>query len=364
MKLDQAFLDAFQALDADPAKRFAGTPPSKKLSMLLRPTFIAPRGRTLIWGDWAAIEARVLPWLAASERADAVLDIFRTNDADPDLPDIYILTAADLIGCDPVELWASYKAGEKRGKDARQAQGKVPVLSLGFGGGVGALMAMATNYGVYVSEKAAAETVEKWRANNAWAKAFWGGHGREGSYGLWGAANRAIETPDTIHEAGRVAYVYDRTYLGGTLFCALPCGRLLTYPGIKWEWREVEDKKTKKLVDRYQLTYVKGYGRTAAWYGKFAENITQAAAASVLRRTLKRLDKGWYRNADGSFSRFADFMPVVMHTHDEAVTETDERDEKRARAALLGEMERNDEWDQGLPLKAEISSGWAYSKAG
>lgn len=362
MTVSPAFLDAFHALDAVPGK-FAGSPPSKKLSMLLRPSFIAPQRKTLVWGDWSAIEARVLPWLAASPGAEAKLDIFRENDKDPTKPDIYIITAADLTGRDPEELWQSYLAGEKMGKDARQAEGKVPELSLGFGGALGALMAMATNYGVYLDQKRALEMIERWRFKNAWAKAFWGKHGREGSYGLWGAANSAIENPDTPYVAGRVAYVYDKSYLGGTLFCALPCGRLLTYPGIKWEWREIEDKKTKKLVDRYQLTFLKGYGRKAAWYGVLAENSTQATAASVLRRTLKRLEKGWHQNADRSWSRYNEFMPVVMHVHDDIVTETDERDENRARAALLETMERNDAWDEGLPLKADIASAWAYKQA-
>lgn len=93
------------------------------------------------------------------------------------------------------------------------------------------------------------------------------------------------------------------------------------------------------------------------------ENITQATAASILRRTLKRLNKGWHQNDDRSWRRYSEFMPVVMHTHDEIVTEPFECYEKEARAALLGLMEKNDEWDAGLPLKAEISSFWAYTKA-
>jgi len=64
-----------------------------------------------------------------------------------------------------------------------------------------------------------------------------------------------------------------------------------------------------------------------------------------------------------SWRRYSDFIPVVMHTHDEIVTEPFEGYEKEARGALLGVMEKNDEWDEGLPLKAEISSFWAYTKA-
>lgn len=356
----------FQALDAKPEKKFKGTPPAKKLSLLLRPAFIARPGKTLLWGDWSAIEARVLPWLAASTGAEKVLDIFRQNDRDSKLPDIYISEAAGLLNEDPIELWAALKDKNSplhdHAKKVRQSHGKVPVLSLGFGGGLGALQAMAVNYGVYLDDKAALAMVNGWRGRNGWAKSFWGAHGREGSYGLWGAINTALENPDTICPAGRVAYVYDKSYMGGTVFCALPCGRLLTYPKIKWEWREVKDKKTGKIKDVYQLSYLKGYGRSGLWYGKLAENITQATAASILRRTLKRLR---YEEVElaGNWRAYEDIMPVVMHTHDEIVAEVDENSVDELKPILLSLMEENDYWDEGLPLKAEIGTNWYYSKS-
>lgn len=51
-----------------------------------------------------------------------------------------------------------------------------------------------------------------------------------------------------------------------------------------------------------------------------------------------------------------------MHTHDEVVCEIREGDEDRAARFLKWEMERNDGWDEDLPLAAEISSNWYYSK--
>lgn len=355
LKVVEAQLEALHRLGAKKGEVY-GAPVARKLSMLLRPTFTASPGKTLVWADFSNIEARVLPWLAASRGAEAKLAIFREVDRDKTKPDVYIRTAGDLLGVDAQALWAAYvdaaNAEHERAYSVRQSHGKVPELSLGFGGGLGALLAMATTYGVYLDERTAADMVVRWREANAWARSFWGKHNRNESTGLWGAACSALESPDTIRTAGRIAFVYDKGYLGGTLFCALPCGRLLTYPSIKWAWREVENKKTGKVEDRFQLVFLRGYGRSALWYGKFAENVTQAAAASVLRRTLKRIE----------FSDFATWMPVVMHTHDEIVCEVDEALAEDAARTLYGLMVANDTWDEGLPLAAEVSENWFYSK--
>jgi hypothetical protein len=51
------------------------------LARVIRPTFYAPEGKLMVWGDWAAIEARVTPWLAASRDAEeAVLTPFRNGE--------------------------------------------------------------------------------------------------------------------------------------------------------------------------------------------------------------------------------------------------------------------------------------------
>lgn len=334
-RLDDAFLDRFE-------DRFG--PVAKALGRLIRPAIIARPGKTLVWSDWSAIEARVLPWLADSRGADKVLDIFRANDKDPSAPDIYKIEAGNIFGKDPRDV----------DKGPERQTGKVAVLSLGFGGAEGALMAMATNYGIYLPPDEQTRIVRAWRENNRWAKNFWGAHGRDGSYGLWGAVNSAMENPDTIFPAGRVAYVFDKTYLGGTLFCALPCGRLLSYPGIKWEKREVTDKKTGKVEDRVQLTFVRDYSRSALWYGKCAENITQATAGSILRGKMRHIEIE---------TDLSDWMPLVGHTHDELVSEVDEDRAEEAEATLLKLMVANDPWNEGLPLAAETTVNWWYSKS-
>lgn len=315
--LDHAFLDRFQLLDAGP-KNPKGSPPAKKLSLLLRSSFIADPGKVFTWGDWSAIEARKLPWLAGSDGGDAQLDIFRESDNDPTKPDIYVQTAVKLVKDGPLfgatgeEVWAILKdRSHKLQKDAdelRQSRGKVPVLSLGFGGSIGALIAMAANYRVYLDETTAQEVVDSWRATNQWAPEFWGKYDDDNCYGLWGAAMSALGNPDTIYEAGRVAYVYDPGYMGGTLVCALPCGRWLMYPAIRWERREVKvvDKVTGKtsLEKRTQLTFLKAYGRPSLWYGKLC----------IDGSALVATDRGWVPLVDVEVSdRLWDGEEWVLH---------------------------------------------------
>lgn len=341
-QLDDAFLDELAAYG----------PIGKTLGMVIRPAFVAPKGKTFVWGDWSAIEARVLPWLAASPGAEKVLDIFRTNDADPSLPDIYKITAGELLHKDPKDVT----------KDERQSHGKVPVLSLGFGGGVGALQKMAINYGVYFDEDASKALVTSWRDRNPWAREFWGQFRTDPSgevthaSGLWGAALMALRNPNTIHEAGRVAYAYDPDYLGGSLFCALPCGRLLTYPDCRVRTRKVKDKDTGEEKEVTALWYRKGYGWSALWYGKLAENITQATAGSIMRETLVLLD---------SKPSWVDLMPIVGHTHDEIVAETydDEGSIAHARKILGDAMLARPTWRETLPLAVEVEDNWWYTKA-
>ena len=72
-------------------------PVTRKLALLVRPAIVAAPGKVFVWSDWSAIEARITPWLAASPDAERVLDIFRANDADPTLPDLYMIAAADIL---------------------------------------------------------------------------------------------------------------------------------------------------------------------------------------------------------------------------------------------------------------------------
>jgi len=304
----------------------------RALSRLIRPSIAAPKGRTLIWSDWSSIEARVLPWLADSRKARAVLDVFSGVDADPSLPDVYQLEAANIFTKQATEI-----------DKAERQTGKVATLSLGFGGAVGALMAMAAGYGISLTEAEAKHIVDMWRRNNPWARRFWDE--------LWEAFIAAMGNSGVVHEAGRVAYMYDADYMDGTMFAFLPDGRPLTYPRLRWAKRTTEDKQGNETT-RTVLTYRRGKETRTLWYGVLAENATQAVAGSLLRNALVECER---------------LMPdfVVGHTHDEIIGECDDNEIDAVQAAGVLEkiMTTNLEWAEGLPLAADTTTSWYYSKA-
>jgi len=351
VKLDHAFLDHLETFG----------PIARTLSMCLRPTFCAEdEDHTLVWGDWSSIEARMLPWLADNPGSREILDIFRDVDADPNAADIYMREAGNIHNIDPNEIngrileakRARYKNNEtiqaaaKEAKGWRQ-EGKVAVLALGFGGSVGALMAMATGYGLYFSEERAEHIVETWRDANKWASTFWGA--------LNDAFRNAYDNPGVAYEAGRLTYIHDSGYHGGSTFCIQPCGRVLTYPNLKWKKIERANRQG-ETYEQTVLTYRKGYKWGSIWHGILSENPTQGTAASILRAKLRQMEADRLSGASRSFE-------TRFHTHDEIGGHCHIDDEAFARAYVKRVMDEPLDWTDGLPLVSEISSYWAYTKA-
>jgi DNA polymerase len=312
--------------DADALRAEFGFPVSRLLARLIRPTFIAAPGRILVWADWDQIEARVLPWLADSILAEEKLQLYR------DGVDVYVDTAAKIGGIDHDEVTA----------EQRQVLGKLPELALGFAGGIGALSAMARGYGISLDEEIKQELVNRWRKRNRWAVGYW--------QKLWDAAINAYKNPNTPYAAGRVSYFYSSVLMGGTLICVLPDNRPLVYPQFKYGPVEVTDQYGRKRM-RLRASFVKGFSNGAArvdlWHGTLAENATQGTAASVLRGALVNLDQ---------------YHHVVLHTHDEIVSEVYQARQSQTQEELRDAMTTTPDWAQGLPLTVSLAHGPYYSK--
>jgi DNA polymerase bacteriophage-type len=290
-----------------------------------------------VWSDWSQIEARIVPWLCDHvPGARARVQIFRDVDADPDLPDLYTRTAAQL----------SHVAVDQVTKPMRQ-RGKVAELALGFCGGVGALQQMAAGYGLHFTDAEAKVVVDRWRDANPWAIDY--------SREIWEAMKWAIRPENASQpiQAGRVWLKFEPQYLGGSLLARLPSGRCLTYRNMHWQDVDVLDEDDKPTgIKRLEMMFSRGYGRVKLWPGMFVENFTQATAADVLRGTLVRLEECLVTYD----------MPVRLHTHDEILTETSPDHAEMVAEDLHQVMCHGFDWSEGLPLMSEESVAYYYTK--
>jgi DNA polymerase len=276
------------------------------LKGMLRPALIPATGKHFVVADWAAIEARVNPWL--SGRGADKLELFRTGE------DVYKVNAAATFNVRVADVT----------KDQRQI-GKVQELACGFAGGVGAFAAMGRAYGISLPEPVAKRMVDGWRRANPWSVPYWAA--LEESY------TRAMRNKGREFKAGRITYLFD----GLHLWYALPSGRILCYPYAKLESEGVTYAKAawKPAQD------AKEWPRARLWKGLACENVTQAVANDLLRHSLRQLDD------------------VVLHVHDEIVVETADPE---AAENLKRVMCTAPAWADGLPLAAEVETMKRYGK--
>jgi DNA polymerase len=213
---------------------------------------------------------------------------------------------------------------------------------------------MALSFRIHLDLAESRRIVDAWRAANPWARELWGAHREGESFGLWGAAMTAWESPGLITTAGRTAFVYREDYLGGSLFAALPSCRLLTYPRPRWRDVDVLNKDGNPTGEkRVELSFKRAHGRKKLWFGTICENLVQATAADILRQAATHIET----NPE------LKFISIRMSTHDEIVTEVDEDRAEDAKAILRREMLTLPEWADGLPLQAECSACPYYTKA-
>ena len=167
------------------------------LSELIRTAFVPYEGGKFIVADFAAIEARVIAWMADEQWR---LDVFKKGG------DIYCASASQMFGV-PVE---------KHGINGHLRQkGKIAELALGYGGSVGALKAMgALEMGI--PEEELKPLVDAWRDSNPNITQLW-----------WDVDDAVKKTVSKRkpNETHGLRFVYEK----GFLFIELPSGRRLAY---------------------------------------------------------------------------------------------------------------------------------------
>ena len=277
------------------------------LSELIRTAFVPKEGYKFIVSDFAAIEARVLSFLANETWR---MKVFADNG------DIYCASASAMFHV-PVE---------KHGQNAHLRQrGKVAELALGYGGSVGALKAMgALEMGL--AEDELQPLVDARRSSNPNIVQFW-----------WDVDN-AVKTTvrqrfDTETHGIKFRYRSDMLFIG------LPSGRQLCY---------VKPKMGINQFGGDSVTY-EGVGSTKKWeriesYGpKFVENIVQAISRDILMYAMRTLSHCF----------------ICGHVHDELIIECSMG---VSLDAVCEQMGRTPPWISGLNLRADGYETMFYKK--
>jgi DNA polymerase len=224
--------------------------------------------------------------------------------------------------------------------------GPLIVHNCGFGGGPGALAAMATNYGLDFTEDERVDLVKRWRDANQKAKKLW--------YELKDAAMSAMRNPGIPFQACRGKVAYEK--VGNSLRCRLPSGRVIVYP-----WAEIKDvtapwstPEKPETIEAIIYEGISGSGqpvkkadtgkstkwvKRAAWHGILCENVVQAMCSDLLREALVALERKGFK--------------VIFHVHDEIVVETGADGAEAKLAEMIEVMTDVPLWATGMPIDAE-----------
>jgi len=287
-------------------------------SGMIRSLFIPHEGdECLLAADLAAIEARVLAWLAGEEW---LLNVFAK-------------------GGDPYVSFCERVTGERiTKKDSRRQVWKVILLGAGYQLGAEKLAVYAASQGVDLSVAGLSpvDAIEAYRDAHSRIAGTVGGTFEDGrrwrTGGLWNDLNAAaleVVANGGSVDVARCTFYRER----GHLYVRLPSGRELIYRNA----RIVNRVKWGK--ERPTVIYASPRWRTTELYGgKLAENITQAVASDFIRAALVKMRRAGLR--------------VVLHVHDEIVA-SGWRHQLALFMQLITEVP---EWATGFPLEAE--GGW------
>lgn len=303
---DIGFSGAVQTHRYSGADGAGGNPQNFTRKSYLRDAVCAPSGSSLIVGDFAAIELRILSWLAKEPKLiNAII-----NERD-----VYSEFASTYYGR-PVPA--------KKSTPERHF-GKCAILGLGYGmGGKKFMVTVKTQLKQDITEGAAFSTVKLYRTTYFNVPK------------LWEACGSLIP----LMAADRIGCLYFAPFIKVKKNALiLPSGLTIQYPNLRQEDGEwVYDKwvtKTKKEP-------MKLYG------GKMVENICQGLAGELCKEAITRAESCG--------------LTCVGAVHDEIIAVS--TDGVKQKAILQECMEKSPNWWPQIKLKAEVGSGenWNVAK--
>lgn len=302
----EAFLEAARRRDVEFLTRPGHGPILAALADAQRSLVRAVRpGHTLVGADLTGIEARMAPWLANDE--DKLANIEKKIDN-------YKVQASIIYGVPYEEV----------DSDQRQL-GKVADLSLGFGGGDGALINMAANFGITLAPEFVTETVWKWRESRPAFERWWSVLEYATLIAL-DTPGRPVDVPIGRGFCTKVTFLRDDR----ALRMILPSGRTISYHNARLDLEPGAQVPT-AVYDKPE-GYVETLDRKI-----LSNNLTQGLAYDLFWDVMLDVDP---------------IEDIVHHVYDELILEVPaERAELRLEQ-LLARMRIAPSWCPGLPLDA------------
>lgn len=296
-------------------------------SNLIRQAIKAIDNSALVVCDYAAVEARVVGWLANDK---TLMRLFRDFDKGEAVEPY----------CDMGEVIYGYPI-DKNIHELERFLGKQTILGCGFGMGWRKFQITCAGYGVEISDELAQKAVTAYRTRFKKVKKSW--------YEIGDAVIRVIKhgvkiklcrcTWELIHSPIRALRI------------TLPSGKMLHFvnptvsPGpAPWNTKQIIDK-----IYYYGISSkTHQWGKIETHGASLLETITQAVAAELLKATLLELERRK--------------MPVIFHVHDEPIAMVKKSKAQKALQVMTQVMESPPAWCQA-PIKAEGKIMFRYRKA-
>lgn len=305
--------------------------PVAVVSGLLRALVTAAPGHDLIAGDFSAIEARVLNWLAGQEDMVAAFHRYDASATAEDrwANDPYVINAQRIYGL-PLDAIKKFP---------HRHTGKFQELGCGYGmGAVKAQTAAADIYGIELTGAEAKAIVGNYRETHPLVVNFW----YEGN----AAALAAVTAPGSVHRFGasqNCKFVKQGAYL----YLILPSKRYLVYAAPRIVERITPWGETRPAVEIDAIdSYTRKWGPAVLYGGLIIENVVQAVSRDLLAEAMFRLEAKGYSN--------------VLNVHDEIVCEITEGFGSLPEFESI--MRETPAWAEGCPVNAEAWRAKRYRK--
>lgn len=264
----------------------------------------AEKGQNFIMGDFSAIEARALAFLAGQKD---LVTIFRNNG------DVYIDMASRL-----------YRKKASEITKAERQLGKVVILACGYGMGANRFTEACKNFGIEISASRAEQIVNTYRDSYPEIPSFW--------YDIETAFTTAFRTHTKKTFNKWLSFEGARRYVK----INLPSGRAIYYHEVQYS------KGQLSYYNHQQKRRVYVYG------GILVENIVQAICRDLLTETMVSMASAG--------------LHPIMHVHDEIICAEKKVGIKKSQALFDKIANTPPAWFTGFPLKTESEISGRYHK--